>query len=100
MAAANKISILNKPFISYRVNQSTNLTSKTHKKYGLEADLAVMVSLYNNLKQLDLYDLYQNPFENHLVKTFSQSAYLNRKEEIKKGLPKELFEILNKKGGI
>lgn len=60
LALAKRISILNKPFIYYRMKQTTNLTANRHK-HGDAVRYAVN-KLENNLKKYGLYETFVNAF--------------------------------------
>lgn len=60
LAIANKISIINKPFIFYRNNQTTNLSSKRLK--NRDSVLYAVKQLENNLIRLNLYEYFKEAF--------------------------------------
>ena len=98
LAIADKISIIHYPFIKYRVNQNSNLTNTASKKYAFDVNLQIMTSLYTNLKQLKVYDIYRYWFENKLEKTFIDNHDKISISIAKNKLPKELFNLIyNKK---
>ena len=60
ISCANKISLLNKPFICYRENQNENLTAKKHNHP--ESSFRVISILENNLKERGLFETYKISF--------------------------------------
>ena len=96
MAAANKISTLNKPFIYYRTDQKTNLTGGVSKdlKKAFNVNLQILPSLYTNLKRLGLYDTYRVWFKEKIKNTFVNNQDRESKDIIKNKLSQELYNLI------
>lgn len=60
LAIANKISIINKPFIYYRFNQSTNLSATRYK--NKDSAIYAVNKLEQNLRKFGLYEYFQQAF--------------------------------------
>lgn len=61
LAIANKISIINKPFIYYRNNQTTNLSASRRK--NIDSTLYAIDKLEQNLKKFNVYKIFEKSFE-------------------------------------
>ena len=96
MAVANKISVLNKPFIYYRTDQKTNLTGGVSKdlKKAFNVNLQILPSLYANLKRLGLYDNYCVWFKEKIKNTFINNQDEESKNTAKNKLSQELYALI------
>ena len=97
LAISDKIAVINKPFIYYRTNQSSNLTGSISKKDPFSINLQIMKSLYNNLNRLNVYDIYKYWFENKIQKTFIDNHDEQSENKAKTVLPEELFNLIYRK---
>ena len=61
LAAAKKISVINKPLMYYRSNQKNNTTAQRKKDtfMGFECDVYAVQALYKNLVRLNLYQAFK-----------------------------------------
>ena len=101
LALANKISFMDKFYISYRMNQHNNLTA--HRHTHTESFLFAIQQLENNLKHFDIYDKFKEPFVYKVKISFKWEMALctelqkrQRKAYAKKHLSEELFGLLYK----
>lgn len=99
MAIANKISILNKSFIYYRINQKTNITAERHK--NPDSVLYALQRLRENLEKYNLYDLYKYTFKVKARVSFrwkpelyTPEEQLHIKEQAKQTLYPDLYTLL------
>ena len=97
LAVANKISIINKPFIHYRINQKTNLTGSVSIKYRFDTNLKIIPSLYNNLCRLNIIDLYKDWFENKAKHIFKDDLDEEIKNLAANKLPDNIFKMIYEK---
>ena len=95
LASADKISVIDKPFIYYRTDQSSNLTESVSKNQNraFEVNLKILPSLYANLKRLNLYSLYRVWFNEKLKNTFINNQDDESKVMARKKLSAELYNI-------
>ena len=68
MALANKISIVNKPLIKYRTNQSGNVTAQ--KSARIDCFLLAISKLEQNLKKHNVYNALEQTFTNRIKSSF------------------------------
>lgn len=99
LALANKISIINKPFIKYRYKQKSNLTANRNK--STDGFLIAAQELENNLQKFNIYSIYKHTFETKIRSSFNWELSLctpkqkeNRKNLAKKIISTNLFNIL------
>lgn len=99
MAACKKISILEKPYVHYRINQSSNITAKRNK--SVDSFFFAAQRLQDNLKNLHLYDTFKQAFATTMKLSFRWELSFcnqNQKEEKKAAakniLSNELYNIL------
>jgi len=69
MCLANKISILNKIFVHYRICQKNNLTSNRNANF--DAVLHALNQLENKLKKLKIYDTFKKTFISKAIISFN-----------------------------
>ena len=99
LAIANKISVINKPYIHYRTNQSKNLTANRNKH--VESFLTAAQRLENNLNYFKVYDKFKDAFILKMRSSFNWETSLctpkqraDRKQLAKKILSDNLYFIL------
>lgn len=99
LAIAKKISIINKPYIYYRMKQTNNLTAGRNKH--VESFLTAAQCLENNLKHFDVYDKFKDAFASKMQASFKWENSLcstkqkdDRKQLAKKILSDNLYFIL------
>ena len=69
MCLANKISILNKVFVHYRIAQTNSLTSNRNKNF--DAVLHALDTLEKKLKELNIYDVFKKTFISKAIVSFN-----------------------------
>lgn len=99
LALANRISIINKPFIKYRYVQKSNLTANRNK--SADGFLVAAQVLENNLKKFNVYSIYKHAFEVKMRSSFNWELSLctvlqkeERKRVAKKLISPNLYKIL------
>lgn len=98
LACSNRISVINTPFIRYRMTQESNLTASRNR--CPDGFLIAVKDLENNLKRLNLYRLYREAFVVRMKSSFKWEMSLcndeqkqERKQLAKKILSDELYKI-------
>lgn len=91
LALAKKISIVDKSFVYYRINQNKNLTSNRYK--DLDSFLIAIQHLEDNLKHFNVYNIFKTTFISRAKKAFDyESKYCtNEQKEKRKILAKEIL---------
>lgn len=99
LALANKISALNRFYISYRMNQTNNITANRHNH--TESFLFAIQQVENNLKQFGIYNKFKEAFIYKAKLAFAWEMSLctpeqkeERKAYGKKSLSSELYNAL------
>lgn len=99
MAACKKISVLEKPYVHYRISQTSNITSKRNK--SVDSFFFAAQRLQDNLKKLHLYDTFKHAFTTKMKSSFKWELSLctQDQKEAKKAVAKdvlsnELYNIL------
>ena len=101
MALAKRISIINKPFVYYRINQDKSLTTDRNK--SIDSFLIAVQKLEDNLKYYNLYDTFKIAFMHRAKASFDWESSLCTKEQkeqrkivAKEILSKDLYKLLYK----
>lgn len=91
LACSNKISIINEPFIKYRLTQSSNLTANRSK--CPDGFLIAIRDLENNLRRLSLYNIFKNAFIMRVISSFNWEMSLcnDEQKEERKQLAKTIL---------
>ena len=99
LALANKISVLKGFYISYRMNQNSNLTANRHTH--AESFLFAIQQVENNLRHFGIYDKFREAFIYKAKLSFKWEMSLctpqqkeERKAYAKENLSDELYDIL------
>ena len=99
LACSNKISIINTPFIKYRVNQTKNLTANRNK--SVDSFFNAIKDLQNNLKRLNLYKVFENAYRLRICASHKWELSLcneeqkeERKQVAKEILPDDIYFML------
>lgn len=99
MALAKKISIINKPYIYYRMNQNDSLTKNRNK--SIDSFLIAVQKLQDNLKHFNLYDTFKSAFIHRVKSSFNWESSLCTNEQLeerkviaKQILSKDLYNLL------
>ncbi len=99
LAVANKISIIDTPFIFYRSNQKNNVTSQRSEQ--VDCFLYAIDKLEKKLKKLDLYQTFKQAFIDRVTNSFrwelsvcTDDQKQKIKEQAEKILSKNTYNIL------
>ena len=99
LATANKISVIDTPFIIYRSNQKNNVTSQRSDQ--VDCFLYAVDKLEKKLKKLDLYQTFEQTFKNRITNSFrwelsvcTDEQKQKIKEQAEKILSKNTYNIL------
>ena len=93
LAIADKISLIRKSFIKYRINQKFNLTNTAAVTCAFDVRLSLIKSLYSNFKRLNIYDLYEDWFIQKAKITFELHQDEKCKSIAKQNLPNNIFDM-------
>lgn len=96
LAIADKISLIRKSFIKYRINQKFNLTNTAAVTHAFDVRLSLIKSLYSNFKRLNIYDLYEDWFIRKAKITFEPHQDEKCKSIAKQNLPNDIFDMAYK----
>lgn len=92
LALSNKISVINKEFIYYRNNQTTNISAGRSKNF--DCTLLAINELEKKLKTQGLFKTFYTTFINRCKAAIGKNKTLQRKNLAKRILSGELYNIL------
>jgi len=98
LAASNKISVIGTPYVCYRTHQSNNLTAKRNK--SVDSFLLAAQKLEDNLKKLNLYNTFREPFDFKMKLSFnwelslcSKAQKLEKEKKAREVLSDSLYKL-------